>query len=46
MIRQKEGGSVVLWEEGLWESDARSYRPTAAMIMFGMNDASSSIFKL
>lgn len=35
-----------LEEEGLWESDVRSYRPTAAMIMFGMNDASSSIFKL
>jgi lysophospholipase L1-like esterase len=35
-----------LREEGLWESDVRSYRPTAAVIMFGMNDASSSIFSL
>ena len=45
MIRQK-WERCALEEEGLWESDVRSYRPTAAVIMFGMNDAGSSIFKL
>ena len=30
--------------EGLWESDVRSYEPTAAVVMLGMNDASSAIF--
>lgn len=35
-----------LTEVGLWESDVRSYHPTAAVIMFGMNDASSSIFSV
>ena len=29
----------------LWESDVFSYNPTAAIIMFGMNDASTSILK-
>ena len=29
---------------GLWESDVRSYKPTTAVVMLGMNDASNSIF--
>ena len=29
----------------LWESDVFSYNPTAAIIMLGMNDASTSIIK-
>ena len=29
----------------LWESDVLSYNPTAAIIMLGMNDASTSILK-
>ena len=31
-------------EKGLWESDVRSYKPTTAVVMLGMNDASNSIF--
>ena len=33
-----------VFEEGLWESDVRSYKSTTAVVMLGMNDASNSIF--
>lgn len=33
-----------VFEKGLWESDVRSYKPTTAVVMLGMNDASNSIF--
>ena len=42
-----KGGSerTALEGEGLWESDVRRFRPTAAVIMLGMNDAGSAQFE-